>query len=185
MGNDEAGGERVRAARPFPDFRDVAGLQPGGARGPRAATLLLVLAILSLFVVAASAQAAPTQFTPARAARIPPGQLVRFTQTGGFAYTNRTLSVDQVGRVVAVDTDGTLHRLQLSPSEVTTLRRALGRLSGLDGRRYLLPSSADTFVYRVVTGNSTVRYEDGATPPAAVGAADAVLRDLLKRTLGS
>lgn len=171
----------MRAAHRSPFFRGAA--TPGrGAVGGARATLVLVLALVSLLAVVASAQAAPTRSVPAR---IAPGQLVRFTQTGGFAYTHRTLGIDQVGRAAAVDTDGTLRRLQLSPNEVTTLRRALGRLSGLSGRQYLLPSSADTFVYHVVTANSTVSYEDGATWPAAVGAADEMLRGLLTRTLQS
>lgn len=165
-------------------FRDIAGFRPWALKAARTA-LLLALALVSVLLVAGSAPAAPIRSVVARGARVAPGQLVRFTQTGGFAYTHRTLSVDQVGRGVAVDTDGTVRRLQLSPNEVATLRRVLGRIAGLDGRRYLSPSSADTFVYRVVTGNAMVRYEDGTVWPAAVAAANASLGDLLTRVLGS
>lgn len=169
-----------------PHSHDAAEPQPVAVTGAHTGfALMLVLALVSLFAFAVPAQAAPTQSASVRGARITPGQLVRFTQAGGFAYTHRVLSVDQIGRTTAVDTDGSIHRLQLSSSEVSTLRRALGRLSGLNGRRYLLPSSADTFVYQVVTANSTVIYEDGAARPAAVSAVDEILGGLLTRTLGS
>jgi len=154
-------------------------------RALRPAATAIVALIAAVLMVSAgvltpagTAQASPT------GGHLRPGSLVRYVKTGGFAYTHQVLSIDKLGRVTATATDGSQHHAQLTPAEVTSVRRAVGRLAGYDGRRYMAPGSADTFVYQVTTAIARVTYEDGATRPAVVGEAGDLLNSILARTLG-